>query len=83
MITALVGDKEVEVDVWEMADKIDDVFHNELTSKTGITVDHHDIARFIVSIVNKNNEKEKEFTKTIKDVEEALKKKEEQLKYKK
>ena len=83
MYKALVGEKEVEIDVLEIADKIDDILHKELTKKTGITVDHHAIARFVISIINENNAKEEKFTKLIKDVEKALQEKEERLKNKK
>lgn len=76
MYKTLIGEREIEIDVFEIADKIDNVFHVELTSKAGITVDHHEIAKFVISILDKNNAEEKEFTKLVKDIEEALKKKE-------
>ncbi|MFA6096703.1 MAG: hypothetical protein WC788_03705 [Candidatus Paceibacterota bacterium] len=82
MFKALIGENEVEIDVLEIADKIDDILHKELTRKTGITVDHYAIARFVISIINENNAKEEKFTKLIKDVEKALQEKEERLKNK-
>jgi len=83
MFKVLIGEKEVEIDVFGIADKVDDIFHKEFTGKTGITVDHYEIAKFILSIVNENNAKEKEFTRHIKDLEKALKEKEDRLKKKK
>lgn len=83
MFKALIGEKEVDVDVLGIMDGIDDVFHKNLTSKTGITVDHDKIIRFVISIINENNIKEKEFTRLMKESEQFFKEKEEKLNKKK
>lgn len=83
MFKALIGEKEVDVDVLGIMDGIDDVFHINLTSKTGITVDHDKIVRFVVSIINENNIKEKELTRLMKESEQFFKEKEEELNNKK
>lgn len=76
MYKALVGEREVEVDVVDIAERVDDILHKNLTDKTGITVDHDKIVRFVISIIDENNTKEEEFTRQIRELEEVLKKRE-------
>ena len=51
----LVGDKWVEIDVGKMTIEIDDVFHREISSKSGVVIGHNLIVRFIATFVNENN----------------------------
>lgn len=66
--------KEKTVEVFEMADRIDDVFHDMITQHTGCTVSHADIYAFIYQVVNDNNETELKMRRALKKAEEEFEK---------
>ena len=53
-----VGDKRIEIDMDKIMCGIDSVLHDELTDKTGVTVCHNDIIRFVSGIVREHNVRE-------------------------
>ena len=52
------SEKYTEINIGEMGLKIDDIFHEHITKKTGITINHEDIYHFIGEIILENNQKE-------------------------
>ena len=55
----LNGDIIFAIDVEDIKDKIDNIIHKEITSKTGITFDHQYIRDFISFPIRENNKKER------------------------
>lgn len=55
----LTDTDKVDIDAFDIIMAIDDVFHREITDKTGITVAHRDIQAFVSGIVRKNNRKQR------------------------
>ena len=54
----LVGDSWIEIDVGKMTIEIDDVFHREISSKTGVVIGHNEIVRFIADFISERNKRE-------------------------
>ena len=54
----LHNEKYTEINIGEMGLEIDDIFHECITKKTGITINHEDIYHFIGEIILENNRKE-------------------------
>ena len=54
----IVGNKEYDINVDEITEQIDNIFHKKLTATTGVTVPHHYIEIFIHNIINENNQLE-------------------------
>ena len=54
----LVGDEWIEIDVAKMTSEIDDVFHREISSKTGVIIGHDEIVRFIAGFIRDMNKLE-------------------------
>ena len=48
-------DEEETIDIFEMCDKIDDVFHTHITNINGYTISHDNIRNFVLTIVNEIN----------------------------
>ena len=48
-------DEEEIIDIFEMCDKIDDVFHTHITNINGYTISHDNIRNFVLTIVNEIN----------------------------
>ncbi|NOR85379.1 hypothetical protein GQ473_04620 [archaeon] len=48
--------EEERIDIFEMCDKIDDVFHTHITEVNGYTISHDTIRNFILTIINEINE---------------------------
>jgi hypothetical protein len=55
----LCGDRKIEINVDSIADSIDDVLHKEITSKTGITIEHDMIYKFIIMLIERHNSLER------------------------
>lgn len=49
---------EIDIDINDIIMGIDDVIHEEITDKTGVTVNHHDIQSFVAGIIRDNNERQ-------------------------
>ena len=75
----LVGDKWVEIDVGKMTIEIDDVFHREISSKSGVVIGHNLIVRFITTFVNESNRRELEVQHEMKIEDERLKMREDEI----
>ena len=67
----IIGKEKVEVNILDISTAIDDVFHEKLTKKTNVTVNHHIIELFVAYIINTHNkleiEKEVKWDKAIKE----------------
>jgi len=46
----LQGYKEIDIDLWDLQYRIDDIFHKEITDKYGITIDHNDTYKFLYNL---------------------------------
>jgi hypothetical protein len=55
----LTDTDEIDIDVFGIIMSIDDIMHKEITDKTGITVSHRDIQKFIGNIVGENNREQR------------------------
>lgn len=51
-------EKYTEINIGEMGLKIDDIFHEYITKKTGITINHEDIYHFIDEFIQEHNKEE-------------------------
>ena len=51
----LTDTDEVDIDAFDIIMAIDDIFHREITYKTGITLAHRDIQAYVSGIVRENN----------------------------
>ena len=70
----IVGDERIEIDVAKIVCDIDSVMHDELTDKTGVTVDHDDIIKFVSGIIRENNVRELRLWRAIEqDIERSEK----------
>lgn len=72
----------INIDIHEIIMDIDDIMHEKITDKTGITVSHRDIQRFIIGVISDNNVKQRkarqqqeELTADIKEYDKTYKKK--------
>ena len=72
----LVGDKWTEIDVAKMTDEIDDVFHKEISSKTGVMIGHDEIVRFIACFIHDMNKLELARQHEMRVMDEQIKKEE-------
>jgi len=58
LMTLKYNDKEFDIDILEITNAIDSVFHEKLTKQTGITVEHQVIELFVGYIFNEHNKLE-------------------------
>ena len=56
----LQGYKEIDIDLWDLQYRIDDIFHKEITDKYGIIIDHNDTYKFLYDIFLQIDKVEKE-----------------------
>ena len=56
----------IEIDIDEIVEEIDDIFHKRITKVIGSTVDHAKIYHFVKKIVDEHNKHEAELDKNTK-----------------
>ena len=69
----LTDTDEIDIDVFGIIMSIDDIMHKEITDKTGITVSHRDIQKFIGGIVGENNREQRRRRRRNKELKDKIK----------
>lgn len=67
---------EIDIDMHDIVMSLDDIFHREITDRTGATVSHDAILIFVLTIINENNKKILEFRRQEKEVKDLIEKNE-------
>lgn len=69
----------IDIDMHDIVMSLDDIFHREITDRTGVTVSHDDIRMFVLTIINENNKKILDFRRLEKEVKDLIEKNEKEF----
>lgn len=70
---------EIDVDIHDVTMKIDGIFHDEITDKSGVTISHRGIIKFVVGLIQDNNKDVMEFRRKEKELDDLMQEFEDQF----
>ena len=70
----LTDTDDIDIDMYDIIMKVDDIMHQEITNKTGITVSHHKIQGFVADIIRENNQKQLQLRRERQELSNDIKK---------